>query len=78
MVLRQATINGAKQLGIEGLLGELVPGAYADLLFLEENPLEDVACLDRTNENLIAIVKDGRFVKSQIAGLKAERECSWN
>ncbi|KAH6680534.1 hypothetical protein B0J14DRAFT_578841 [Halenospora varia] len=78
VVLRQATINGAKQLNMEGLLGELIPGSYADLLFLHENPLEDIRCLDRTNENLVAIMKDGRFVKSKLDGIKAERECSWN
>ncbi|KAH8646125.1 hypothetical protein BX600DRAFT_555851 [Xylariales sp. PMI_506] len=78
VVLRQATINGAKQVGMEGLLGELVEGSFADLLFLNENPLEDVASLDRTNENLMLVMKDGRIVKSQIAGLVPERNCEWN
>lgn len=78
VVLKQATINGARQLGMEGLLGELIPGAFADLLFLTANPLEDITCLDRLKENVAAIMKDGRFVKSQIPGLKAERECAWN
>ncbi|TVY82943.1 Uncharacterized protein LSUE1_G003143 [Lachnellula suecica] len=63
VVLRQATVNGAKQLGMEGKLGELIPGAFADLLFLRENPLVDVASLDRVNENLALIIKDGRVVK---------------
>jgi hypothetical protein len=40
--LKQATINGAKQIGIQGLLGEFIPAAYPDLLFSNENPLEDV------------------------------------
>lgn len=78
VVLRQATINGAKQLGMEGKLGELVEGAFADLLFLEENPLEDVASLDKTNENLKLVIKDGRIVKSRISGLVPERNCEWN
>ncbi|KAF3764081.1 hypothetical protein M406DRAFT_258812 [Cryphonectria parasitica EP155] len=78
VVLRQATINGAKQLGMEGKLGELVEGAFADLLFLKENPLENVASLDRINENQLLIVKDGRIVKSRIEGLRPERNCEWN
>lgn len=78
VVLRQATINGAKQLGMEGQLGELVEGAFADLLFLNENPLENVASLDRINENLMLIIKDGRIVKSQIDTLRPERNCEWN
>ncbi|RDW60086.1 hypothetical protein BP5796_11692 [Coleophoma crateriformis] len=46
IVLQQATINAAKLLGMEGKLGEIVPGAFADLLFLRRNPLVDVDCLD--------------------------------
>ena len=78
VVLRQATINGAKQLGMEGLLGELVEGSFADLLFLKQNPLEDVSSLDRTKENLVLVMKDGRVVKSQMEGLRPERNCEWN
>ncbi|KAF4879456.1 hypotheticall protein [Colletotrichum siamense] len=78
VVLRQATINGAKQLGMEGKLGELVEGSFADLLFLNENPLEDVSSLDRINENLMLVMKDGRIVKSQISSLCPERNCEWN
>jgi imidazolonepropionase-like amidohydrolase len=63
---------------MEGLLGELIPGAYADLLFLKENPLDDVTCFDRPKENVMAIMKDGRFVKSQIDGVKVERACAWD
>ena len=77
-ILKQATINGAKQLGMEGLLGEIVSGAYADLLFLTENPLDDVSCLDRTNEVVAVIMKDGRVVKSRVDGLEVERSCEWN
>jgi imidazolonepropionase-like amidohydrolase len=78
VVLRQATVNGAKQIGMEGKLGELVEGAFADLLFLNENPLDDIATLDRTNENLVLVMKDGRVVKSQMDGLRPERSCNWN
>ncbi|KAJ0343243.1 hypothetical protein COL154_013464 [Colletotrichum chrysophilum] len=78
VVLRQATINGAKQLGMEGKLGELVEGSFADLLFLSENPLEDVSSLERINENLMLVMKDGRIVKSQISHLRPERNCEWN
>jgi imidazolonepropionase-like amidohydrolase len=78
IVLRQATINGAKQLGMEGKLGELVEGSFADLLLLKKNPLEDVATLDQTHENLMLVMKDGRIVKSQIDSFPAERSCVWN
>lgn len=76
-ILKQATINGAKNVGMEGLLGELIPGSYADLLFLKENPLEDITCFDRQEENLMGIMKDGRVVKSRVDGLKVERSVDW-
>jgi imidazolonepropionase-like amidohydrolase len=78
VVLKQATINGAKQVGMEGLIGELIAGSFADLLFLVENPLVDVASLDRIDENLALIMKDGRVVKSMVEGVKVERACAWN
>ncbi|CAH0034610.1 unnamed protein product [Clonostachys rhizophaga] len=74
VVLRQATVNGANQVGMEGKLGELVEGSFADLLSLDENPLEDFASLDRIKENLMLVMRDGRIVKSQIPGIRPE----WN
>lgn len=62
---------------MEGKLGELIPGAFADLLFLKKNPLEDITCLDRIDENLLVIFKDGRVVKSLVSSIKVERACSW-
>ncbi|KAF7561861.1 hypothetical protein G7046_g2289 [Stylonectria norvegica] len=69
VVLRQATINGAQQVGTEGKLGELVEGSFAHLLFLGETPLEDVTSLDRLNESLMTVMKDGRIVESRMDGL---------
>jgi imidazolonepropionase-like amidohydrolase len=77
-ILKQATINGAKNVGMEGLLGELIPGAYADLLFLNENPLEDITCFRRPEKNLMAIIKDGRVVQSRVPGLSVERSVDWS
>ncbi|KAF4462955.1 amidohydrolase domain containing [Fusarium albosuccineum] len=74
VVLRQATINGAKQVGMEGKLGEPVDGAFADLLFLKKNPLENVPSLDEVKDNLMLVMKDGRVVKSQVKGLHPERD----
>jgi imidazolonepropionase-like amidohydrolase len=38
-ILRQATVNPAKMLRMEGKLGIIAPGAFADLLVLSKNPL---------------------------------------
>ncbi|WWD18259.1 hypothetical protein CI109_102709 [Kwoniella shandongensis] len=70
-ILRHATINPAKMLKQEGKLGVVAPGAIADLIFLDENPLDDITVLDRPEDHLKAVVKDGRVITSKISGLKA-------
>ena len=44
-VLRSATVIAAEVLNMGGSLGRLVPGAQADALVLEGNPLRDLSCL---------------------------------
>ena len=40
-VLRAATVDAARAMKVEGV-GELKPGAWADFVALERNPLEDI------------------------------------
>jgi len=44
-ILRSATVVGAEVLGMGGRLGRLVPGAHADALVVDGDPLRDLACL---------------------------------
>ena len=41
-VLRAATLNGARTLGLDGQIGSLEAGKLADLIVLDRNPLEDI------------------------------------
>ncbi|KAL8287328.1 hypothetical protein RQP46_003780 [Phenoliferia psychrophenolica] len=68
-ILKHATTNAAKMLGKVGELGVVAPGALADFLVLNANPLEDVRVLDRPENHLMAVVKEGRSVMSLVAGL---------
>jgi imidazolonepropionase-like amidohydrolase len=61
-VIRSATIVGAEILGMEGRLGQLVPGAIADLLVVDGNPLRDLACLGGQGERIVLVIKGGRVV----------------
>jgi imidazolonepropionase-like amidohydrolase len=54
--LRSATIRGARLLGQEGELGELVVGAKADVVAITGDPLRDIS----TIQNVDLVVKDGK------------------
>ncbi len=41
-VLRIATVNGARALGVGDRLGTVEPGKYADLVVVDGNPLQDI------------------------------------
>jgi imidazolonepropionase-like amidohydrolase len=41
-VIRAATGDAAKCFGMSGTIGNLQPGAWADLLVLTANPLENI------------------------------------
>jgi imidazolonepropionase-like amidohydrolase len=71
-ILRSATVNAAKLLRMEGKLGAIRKDAIADLLILDENPLEDITVLDRMSSTLLGIVKDGRIVASKIPELQVD------
>lgn len=49
----------------EGKLGQVVEGAYADLLIIDGNPLEGVACVANTETQKL-IMKDGKVYKNSL------------
>lgn len=55
--IRSATTGAAEALGFAGELGVVAPGALADLVLLEGNPLEDISNLRRVR----AVVWNGRL-----------------
>ncbi|HTU02337.1 MAG TPA: amidohydrolase family protein [Candidatus Sulfotelmatobacter sp.] len=66
-VLRSATIVNARILNREGELGELVPGACADVLVVDGDPLKDLGLFADGGPNLSVIMKGGRFYKNRLA-----------
>jgi imidazolonepropionase-like amidohydrolase len=47
-VIAAATFVAAREVGLPGRIGTLAPGAQADLLVVDGNPLHDLATLERT------------------------------
>jgi imidazolonepropionase-like amidohydrolase len=64
-IIRSATLTGAQVVRREGKLGCLRPGAYADLIVLDGNPLKDLGIFQAPGR-LAAIVKGGRFHKNSL------------
>ncbi|MCH8616626.1 amidohydrolase family protein [Sphingomonas sp. SM33] len=65
-VLISATSVAAEILMEEGRLGVIAPGAHADILLVDGNPLEDVRILGRGGSNLSVIMKAGAFHKNEL------------
>ncbi len=66
-ILRQATLVGAQVLRQVGNLGCLRPGALADLILLDGDPLADISILERHESSLLIIMKGGRLHRQKLA-----------
>ena len=73
-ILKHATTNAAKLLNQVGVLGTIAPGATADLIVLKKNPLEDITILDRPEDNLLAVMKEGQVEVSALTGLRTREQ----
>jgi len=72
-ILNQAMVNNAELLSwtgprnpYPGKLGVIEEGAYADILLVNGNPLEDLNLIEKPEENLALIMKDGTIYKNTI------------
>jgi len=57
--IQSATITSAKVLGLDNQLGEIKAGYLADIIAVNDNPVENV----KTLENVIFVMKDGIIYK---------------
>jgi len=66
-VIRSATIVNARLLRRESELGTIRPGAFADLIAVDGNPLEDLGLFQKQGAHLPLIVKGGKLHKNELA-----------
>jgi imidazolonepropionase-like amidohydrolase len=55
--LRTAGVNAAAALGVNLQIGRIAPGASADLVLIDGDPLENI----NDARNIVGIVRNGRF-----------------
>jgi len=71
--LVMATSTNAELLRMSGkrnpypaALGVVEPGAYADLLLVDGNPLQDINLVADPDKNFLIIMKDGKIYKNTL------------
>jgi len=62
--IRSATSRPAVMLDMQGKIGVVAPGAFADIIALSENPLQTIKAM----ENVGFVMKDGNVFRDQIGG----------
>jgi imidazolonepropionase-like amidohydrolase len=73
-ILKMATSNNAQLLAMSGprnpypnKLGVIEEGAYADVLLVNGNPLQNIKVLEDADKNLVLIIKNGIIYKNIIS-----------
>ena len=62
--VRAATVDAAALLGLEGKVGEIKPGAFADLIAVAGDPTRDAGAVER----VLFVMKGGRVVRDDRPG----------
>ena len=65
-VLRSATLVNAQILQAEGELGVVAPGAYADMLLIDGDPLADISVLAGQGERIPLVARGGDIMVHEI------------
>ena len=62
--LNSATYMNSKLLNMEGKLGIIAEGAFADLIAIDGNPLEDIKLMADSAKYMPLVIKDGEIIRS--------------
>jgi imidazolonepropionase-like amidohydrolase len=67
-ILQGATIHAARLMKREGQIGQIVAGAYADLLMVDGDPLRDATLLGEPQKTIKLLMQGGRIVPGAAEG----------
>ena len=65
-IIRSATLIGADVLRMPGQVGTLMPGAYADAILIDGDPLANLALLEEQGKHIPLIMKGGKLHKNRL------------
>jgi imidazolonepropionase-like amidohydrolase len=65
-MIRSATVVCAGLFQMSGKIGVIAPGAYADLLAIDGDPLQDPGFLQEEGRYMSVIMKEGRFIVNRL------------
>ena len=65
-LLRQATSIPAEMMMMKGQIGCIAPGAFADLIVVDGDPLKDIALLAADGRQLPLVMRAGELVKHEL------------
>ena len=66
-VLRSATSINAEILNMRNKIGTIKKEAFADLIVLKKNPINDINVFSNIDKNLMLIMKDGEIIKNSFS-----------
>ena len=65
-LLRSATSINAEIMQKTGIVGTLEPGAFADIVAIDKDPIRDIHVMAKPDENFAMIMKGGEFVRNRM------------
>ncbi len=61
--LRHATVNNARIIRMEGKVGQVSDGAFADLVIVDSNPLDGLECFSQHENKVVGVIQSGLPVR---------------
>ncbi len=71
-IIRSATVTAARLVGLEGRIGSVTPGAWADLLVVDGDPLSDLKVLTVPQKHLKLVMKAGAIHLDELTSAAEE------